>query len=119
MIPSADNMVAEIEQTLGDSLNEGDRAELDLWEKGRELQSIVNTRGYEIILDTLKNYVAQANEALVSLVPGDPGVVTAHAAVSGASQLVYYFQQDINAAVEASHRSPSALKRAVAGLQPR
>jgi hypothetical protein len=117
MIPSADNMVAEIEETLGE-LNEDDRAELDLWEKGRELQSIVNTRGFEIILDTLQSYVDNANDSLIRLAPGDPAVITAHAAVSAASQLVNYFKEDINAAVEASHKSPNALKRAVAGLQP-
>ena len=117
MIPSADNLTAEIEETLGDQLNEDDRAELDLWEKGRDLQSIVNTRGFDILLETLQTYVDNANANLISLAPGDPNVITAHAAVSAANQLVSYFKQDINAAIEASHKSPTALKR-VAGLQP-
>jgi hypothetical protein len=116
MIPSADNLTAEIEDTLGDQLNEDDRAELDLWEKGRELQSIVNTRGFDILLETLQAYVDKANVSLISMAPGDPDVVAAHAAVSAANQLVSYFKQDINAAVEASHKSPAALKRA-AGIQ--
>ena len=118
MIPSADNLAAEIEETLGDQLNEDDRAELDLWENGRELQSIVNTRGFELLLGMLQAYEDGANLQLKLLPPGDPSVITAHAAVSALFDLNVKLKQDINAALEASHKSPSVLKRAAAGLNP-
>lgn len=117
MIPSADMLAQELEETLSDGLTEEDRYELEMWENGRELQSIVNTRGWDIVLATLETYVAKANADLIGMAPGSPDVVTAHAAVSAANDLVNKFKQDIHAAVEASHRSPKALKKAAFAAQ--
>jgi hypothetical protein len=112
LIPSADILAAELGETLGDGLTDEDRHELDLWEKGRELQSIVNTRGFEIVLAVLQQYVDLTNQTLIEMSPGDPDVIPAHAAASALYDLNIKFRQDINAAVEASHRSPNALKKA-------
>lgn len=74
----------------------------DLKHKGRELRTIVGTQAWDIVMSTIQSYVDDANDTLISMVPGDPNVVAAHAAVSALHQFVKNFKEDIHKAVEQS-----------------
>ena len=85
---------------------EGLDNDLDLYERGGMLRSVVNTPTWEIIIDTLKAYKESARDELMRLLPGDPTVPTAHAATYAVEDLFFKFQQDINKAIDfASHPS--------------
>ena len=74
--------------------------ELDLYEKGRMLRTIVSTPAWKLVIQALEDYRDKADQDLRDLPPGDPTVPTAHAAVSALDSVVAHFQQDINHAVD-------------------
>jgi hypothetical protein len=85
--------------------------EYEQYEKGRKLRSLVGQPGWETVLQVLRDYRDKAKDDLIDLQPGDPTVPTAHAAASAVSQVVNYFEQDINNAIEiASHPSPELVE---------
>jgi hypothetical protein len=96
----------------GRVLTEDEQIEIAEWRKGFELRTVVQSDAWEILKDTLKDYVDKADFALRQLAPGDPAVPTAHAALSALDQMYRYFIYDIEAAVEKSHNNiPLSLHR--------
>lgn len=115
---AADELIDSIQLRNGRILEEGERDEVEQYLRGRELQSVVNTEGYAIILDTIKNYADKAVEGLLSLPPGDPSVTTAHAAASALVQTSRFIEQDIHTAVEASMGTPECMRDAMRTIAP-
>lgn len=91
-------------------LSEDDLFTIELWKRGRKLSAVVQTEAWEIISDTLKGYVDSAQDDLMRLPPGDPAVMTAHAAASALTQQYKLFLEDIDRAVSASLEVPEALR---------
>ncbi len=81
--------------------------EVAAYEKGRQLRTIMNSPGWEVLLDTLKAYRDEAADRLLDMDPGDPNVLTAHAAASALRQQFAFLQADLDNAVKvASSPSP-------------
>jgi hypothetical protein len=74
--------------------------ELELYNKGRELRTVVNHPGWNTVIQTLQDYRDKAVQTLVDLPPGDPTVPTVHAAASALDDQFVKFQQDIEKAIE-------------------
>jgi hypothetical protein len=90
-------------------LSDQDIQEIELYHRGMKLRGVTRTEEWEIITDTLKQYVDSAATELIRLAPGDSRVVTAHAAASALDHLYKCFIEDIQRAVEASDHVPEAL----------
>lgn len=105
-----DEVVQTIQHSQGRILEEGEVNEIALWKRGQELRSVVGTEAWAIITDTLTAYADGAVRDLLGLTPGDPAVMTAHAAASALVQQNKYFKEDMEAAVRASYEMPETLK---------
>ena len=84
--------------------------DLEVYEKGRQLQAVVNTPGWEIALDTLRAYRDKTSEDLLDLPIGDPSVLLAHAAQSALRQMFRNFEQDIANAIRTASKPPEELR---------
>jgi hypothetical protein len=104
-----------VEERLVDSgvLPEYQLEELEQWKLGNKLRGIVGTEGWELVVDMLKQYETKAVEELLRLAPGDPNVLTVHAAASALVQCNRLFLEDVAAAIESSNRVPDVLKNAL------
>lgn len=113
---NGNSLVHELEQLQGAPLEEEDILDLEAYQRGSELRSIVNTPGFEIILNAFKSYEEQAVRLLLSIPPGDKDrVIAAQAAASAIAQVNANFKQDVQTAIEAASQVPQVLKR---GLRP-
>lgn len=74
--------------------------DIEVYERGRLLRSIVITPAWDVIIDTLRTYKDVAVSDLLSLAPGDVTVPTAHAAAAALTEQFDKFQQDIKNAVD-------------------
>ena len=83
--------------------------EYEQYEKGRRLKQIVSHPEWSTVMQVLKDYRDKAKDDLIDLQPGDPTVPTAHAAVSAINQVVGFFEQDINNAIETATNPSSEL----------
>ena len=92
-------------------INEDQLYEIEQWKRGRQLAAIVHTEGWAILKDTLRQYAESANDALLRLAPGDPTVLTAHAAASALAQQYKLFMEDIDSAIAAGEQLPDVLKQ--------
>jgi len=96
---------------------EGLDNDLDLYERGRMLRSVVNTPTWEIIIDTLKAYKEAARDELMHILPGDEVVPTAHAAAYAVEDLFYKFQQDVNKAIEFANNPSEEFMQHLSGVR--
>jgi hypothetical protein len=92
-------------------------AQLDLYEKGRRLRTLVHSPEWEIVTQTLQDYRDKARDALIALPPGDPSVLQAHAAASATNDVFTMFQQDINSAVDFAVNPPEELRNHIFGIR--
>jgi hypothetical protein len=104
-------MIERIQSALGRVLTDEEKYEVVLWDKGRTLAPHIQTESWQIILDSIKNYVDEAAEALVVLSPGSPTLKEAHAVAYAMKTFYIKFQEDIFRAVNAP--TPTVLKRAL------
>ena len=89
--------------------------ELDLYEKGMMLRTVVKTPVWEIIVQVLSDYKDNAVQQLVNLPPGDPTVPCAHAAASALDDQLAKFQQDVSAAIESATNPSPELRAYLSG----
>lgn len=87
--------------------------ELEAYEKGRQLKTLVHTPGWEIVVDMLKSYRDKAFDQLTSLIPGDPSVPTAHAAASALKQQFEYFMADLDNAIKVASNPSEELRNSL------
>jgi hypothetical protein len=111
------DLIPNIQEIQGRVLEEGEIAEIEQWKRGQKLRGVVNSEEWQILLDTLQRYADSSVETLLGLPPGDPSVPTAHAAASALVQQRRLFEEDVNAAVQASYEMPEALKSTLRGVQ--
>ena len=92
-------------------------AQLDLYEKGRRLRTLVNSPDWELVIQVLQDYRDKYRDALIALVPGDPQVPLAHAAASASNDIFTYFQTSINGAVDFVNNPPDEVKEKIFGIR--
>jgi hypothetical protein len=111
-------MVERVETSLGRTLTDEERFEVELWDRGRTLAQVVHTEAYIILIDTLRSYADRSTHDLLKLSPGSEHVKEAHAAAYALNDLFVKFQEDINSAVTNSMTTPSVLKNAARMSSP-
>lgn len=107
---SAEQIIATLESG-GQTLSEEEKNEIAIHQKGRALEHVVNTFGWDVVLEMLQDYVSDASRQLIDMPPGDSRVVQAHAAASAVNDLYYKFIRDVKNAIDISRTTPSALMR--------
>ena len=108
---SSEQYIERIEQLRGKELNPEQRAEIDLWQKGKALAQIVGTEGWEIAQDTLNEFPKDLTEQLLSTSPADRDAVLAtHAAAYAATMIIRNYRRAILEALEAAQKMPDTIK---------
>jgi hypothetical protein len=114
MIYNAADIIGRLEELRGSKLSDKAQSEIESWEKGRKLATTVQTEGWSVAIELLQSYVVKSVEQLVSTDPADNESVNAGHAVSYvASRLLKIFQEDVNAWIELSRRTPEVVKETI------
>ncbi len=99
---SADFIIERLEEVFNRPLNEEEKFEIVLWQKGKLLSQLTGFPGWQVAIDTLKQYPQQLYEDLMETPPGDKELIAAkHAAAYGSNETYRKFMQDIQAAIDA------------------
>lgn len=101
---------------MGEIQFEDIKSDLELYDMGRSIKAVYKTPAWDLIMGVFEDYRDRANEQLTDLPPGDPTVVTAHAAVSALKDAVNKAQQDFAAAVEMAKNPPSDVTEYLTGV---
>jgi hypothetical protein len=108
----SDLMFDRLEKMRGIPLADEEKHEIDMWNRGRALAQIFPTEGYQEILAILESYASDQLQKLVSTDPvATEDILAYHAMAHAASKIYNNFIQDVNAAVEASRRTPECVKQ--------
>lgn len=108
-----DQLVEQVESALRRPLEEHERAEVELWRKGRSLSGLLNSPAWETLQATIAEYPRQATEDLRRLKPGDNDrILAAHAVAYALNEFHEHLQQDLQAAIDASERTPEVVRLA-------
>lgn len=108
---NAEIMFDRVETARGFPLTDEEKHEIEMWGKGRALQAIVGTEGWQVVLEMLQNYAADALQRLVSTDPArKEDVLAEHAVAFAAGRICNSFVQDATAAVDASKITPASIK---------
>ena len=91
--------------------------QLDCYERGRVLKSGVTPQAWEVIYDTIHNYVEDVDQQTRNLRPGSPEIVAVHAALYALDQFEHFFKQDLEEAMEFSLRPPEEFKEHLSGVR--
>jgi hypothetical protein len=111
-----DLVLNRIEQQLGRGLQPEEIAEIQVWDRGKRLSSLVNYPGWEDVEDMLRGYVTKAEAELKNIPPWERDkVANAHAVVYAANEIVQTFFRDVQLAVQME--TPASLREAVANQQ--
>lgn len=109
----------QLEQLTGKPLDPADQADIQLWEKGRALAHQVNSPGWDVVIEMLQSYVTQHVNTLMATDPiNTDEVLATHAVMYAASRIFHLFQEDVARAVEASRKTPEALKQGIRHVLP-
>ena len=109
-------MYDRVETMRGFPLSDEEKYEIEMWGKGRALQAIVGTEGWQVVLEILQNYAADALQKLVSTDPSKKDDVLAeHAVAFVAGRICNNFIQDATKAIEASKITPVSIKEGLRG----
>lgn len=99
---SAEYIIGQLEDIFQRPLTDEEKFEITLWQKGKALQQISNFHGWQVAIDTLKQYPQQLYEDLMNTAPGDKDLIAAkHAAAYGSNETYRLFLQDIQTAIDA------------------
>ena len=98
---SGEYICEQLEGIFNRPLTDEEKFEITLWQKGKALQSLLNFEyGWQVAIDTLKQYPQQLYEDLMETAPGDKDLIAAkHAAAYGSNETYRRFVQDIQAAI--------------------
>jgi hypothetical protein len=112
-------LIEQIENINGKPLEEEDKAEIDLWQKGRDLAHLVNTPGWSVVIEMLQSYVTQNVNSLMNIDPGKKDEVLAtHAIMFAAGRIFRLFQEDVTNAITASRKTPEVVKQGIRRSSP-
>lgn len=108
---NADLLFERIEKTRGIELSPEEKYEIDQWGRGRALAQIRPTEGWQEILAMLGSYAGRMTEDCINTDPSNTKEVLAnHAMAHCASRIFKLFQEDADAAIEASRTTPDCVK---------
>lgn len=108
-----DQLVEQVESALRRELEEHERQEVELWRRGRSLSGLINSPAWETLQATIAEYPRQAIDDLLRVKPGDNDrVLAAHAVAYALNEFHEHLQQDLQAAIDASDRTPDVVREA-------
>lgn len=114
-----EDLISLIEKSNGKLLTDEERAEIELWEKGRALLHQVNGPGWNVVLEMLQSYVTQHVNSLMALDPVQKDEVAAtHAVMYAAGRIFRLFQEDVQSAIDAARHTPEVLKQGLRRTSP-
>lgn len=112
---TSDQIIERLENLSNQSLNQFEKDEIEVWNKGRALGFIVNSFGWDVVREMLQSYVTKEIDRLISTDPANRDEVLAnHAVAFSASRIYSVFMEDVQRCVEAASRTPESVK---AGLR--
>lgn len=106
---NVDDIISSL-RTLGSELTDEDRDEISLWHKGKALAHVVNTDGWDVVLEILQGYVTNAVDQVAKVKPGDTDrILAAHSILYATSEIHRIFVEDVQAAIDAARKPPDIL----------
>jgi len=107
---NTNEITAKLEELAGQELDEEQKLEIALWQRGRNLLAIP-PHARDEILAMLDEYVLKDADDLLATEPKDKDEVLArHAIAHAASRVVTRFRNDWNTAVDSAQRTPEVVK---------
>ena len=104
-------MFDRVESARGFPLTDEEKHEISMWGKGRALNGVVATEGWQVILEMLQSYAADALQRLVNTDPKQKeDVLAEHCVAFTAGKIYNNFVQDAQAAIDASVKTPDVIK---------
>lgn len=111
--------IRKLEALRGKALDPEELQEIELFEKGRALQQIAYTQGWEVVKEMLEGYVRGAIEELASLSPAKKEEILAqHAVTFAITELYKNLMRDIDHAIETSKRPPTVVTEQLRKARP-
>ncbi|SRR6266436_3124843 len=108
----------DLVKKLGLELNEEQQGDIELWQKGRALQSISGHHGWPVVLEMLQSYAVNATHRCMNTDPMSDEARIEHAIAFAANRIYTAFINDVNAAIEASNQTPEVLKQGIRSAMP-
>ncbi len=106
------DIVDQLQTLTGKPIEPEDQADIELWQKGRDLSHTVNTQGWPVVLEMLQSYVTQNVNLLMNTDPAQKEEVLAnHAIMYAAGRIFRLFQEDVANAIAASRKTPEIVKQ--------
>jgi hypothetical protein len=117
--PPSSKLTKQLETINGRGLESDELYDVDQWQKGRALAHVVNSPGWDVVLEILSSYAAKETERLVCTDPGNKdAVLAAHATAFAAGRIYTLFVEDASNLVTASNRVPDVVKDSLQRTSP-
>jgi hypothetical protein len=115
----SNELAKQLEAINGRGL-EGDEAyDLEMWQKGRSLAHVVNSPGWDVVLEILSSYAEKEAAHCINTDPGDKeAVLAAHAVAFAAGRIYALFVEDCNNLIAASNRVPDVVREGLRNSSP-
>lgn len=114
----ANHIIAAVEQRTNIALDEEQKDQILLHEKGIALAQIQGSAGFEVLDEMEQSYIRGALEALAEIEPSQHDKVLAqHAIVFALTARYNAFQRDIRNAIQAAMKIPDAMKPEFTGTE--
>lgn len=117
--PHSNELTKQLETINGRGLEGDELYDIDQWQKGRALAHVVNSPGWDVVLEILSSYATKEAERLVNTDPGNKdAVLAAHATAFAAGRIYTLFVEDANNLVTASNHVPNVVKEGLKRSSP-
>ena len=104
------DLVQQIETINGHKLDDEQLDEIVRWQKGRDLAHVVNSPGWDVVLEILSSYADKEAQRCINTDPGnEKAVLAAHAVAFAASRIFTLFVEDVQNCVNLSRTVPVAV----------
>src|ERR1017187_2383751 len=109
----SNQIISKIEEIGGQSLEEEQKLEIELWQRGRTLAA-VPPHAVEEIQVMLEGYVRKDADDLIAEDPANrDAVIARHAQAHASARLLVRFQSDFQNAIKAASRTPDVVKNGI------
>ena len=117
-----EEVVKQVEGTLGAPLSDEEKSEIYLWQKSSALRELTSLPGWEVIKEMFQDYVEDAKNDFSDLIMKDPfkakdQLEVKHTYAYTVNRVVNAFFEDINNSVQFSDKPPDVIKRAAQRLK--
>jgi hypothetical protein len=113
------DLAQRLESINGRGLNDEEQYEIDQWQKGRELAHVVNSPGWDVVLEILGSYATKEAERLLRVDPANrEEVLAAHAVAFAAKRIYTIFVEDAQNLIAASSSVPDVVKEGLRHTSP-